>query len=97
MTHGGRPRTHRRLPVVLSAGEVAAIFALIEGEHRLFAQLLYGTRMRITKGLRQRIKDVHFERRTIIVHEGEGAKIARSAVAADSAVARAVRAQYASA
>lgn len=74
MANVGRPRTHRRLPVVLSAEEVAALFALMEGEHRLLAQLLYGTGMRITEGLRLRVKDVDFERRTIIVREGKGGK-----------------------
>ena len=67
MANVGRPRTHRRLPVVLSAEEIVALFALMEGEHRLLGQLLYGTGMRITEGLRLRVKDVDFERRTIIV------------------------------
>ena len=74
MANVGRPRTHRRLPVVLSAEEVAALVSLMEGEHRLFAQLLYGTGMRIAEGLRLRVKDVDFERRTIIVREGKGGK-----------------------
>ena len=49
MTEIGRPRTKRRLPVVLSPDEVARILCLLEGEHRLFAQLLYGTGMRINE------------------------------------------------
>ena len=40
MTEMGRPRTKRRLPVVLSPEEVARIFCFLEGEHRLFAPLL---------------------------------------------------------
>jgi integrase len=40
MTEMGRPRTRRRLPVVLTPDEVARIFCFLEGEHRLFAQLL---------------------------------------------------------
>ena len=44
-------------------------------EHALFAQLLYGTGMRILEGLRLRTKDVDFERGAIIVREaGQGAK-----------------------
>jgi len=74
MTEIGRPRTKRRLPVVLSPDEIARIFCLLEGEHRLFAQLLYGTGMRITEGLALRVKDMDFERRTIIVREGKGGK-----------------------
>lgn len=30
----------------------------MDGEHRLFAQLLYGTSMRLIEGLRLRVKDV---------------------------------------
>ena len=43
-------------------------------EHRLFAELLYGTGMRLMEGLRLRVKDVEFERRAIVVREGKGAK-----------------------
>ena len=70
----GRPRTKRRLPVVLSPDEVARILCFLEGEHRLFAQLLYGTGMRINEGLQLRVKDVDFGRSTIIVREGKGGK-----------------------
>lgn len=68
----GRPRTKRRLPVVLSPDEVARLLCFLDGEHRLFAQLLYGTGMRINEGLQLRVKDLDFERRTIIVREGKG-------------------------
>ena len=70
----GRPRTHRRLPVVLSRGEVSMVFALLEGEQRLLAQLLYGTGMRISEALQLRVKDMDFERSAIVVREGKGAK-----------------------
>lgn len=70
----GRPRTQRRLPVVLDTNEVRRILALIQGEHRLLAQLLYGTGMRITEALRLRVKDVDFGRHTITVREGKGGK-----------------------
>lgn len=43
MTEIGRPRTKRHLPVVLLPDEIARILCLLEGEHLLFAQLLYGT------------------------------------------------------
>jgi integron integrase len=70
----GRPRTQRRLPVVLDSDEVRSIFALMQGEHRLLAQLLYGTGMRITEALQLRVKDIDFHRNTIIVREGKGGK-----------------------
>ncbi len=69
-----RPRTKTRLPVVLSPDEVARILCVLKGEHRLFAQLLYGTGMRINEGLQLRVKDVDFGLSTIIVREGKGGK-----------------------
>lgn len=74
MTEIGVPRVRRRLPVVLSPEEVARILCLLDGEHRLFAQVLYGTGMRINEGLQLRVKDVDFDRGTIIVREGKGGK-----------------------
>ena len=53
----GRPRPSRRLPVVLTPDEVVRILGFLEGEHRLFAQLLYGTGM-ISEGLQLRVKDL---------------------------------------
>ena len=52
----GRPRPSRRLPVVLTPDEVVRILGFLEGEHRLFAQLLYGTGMRISEGLQLRVR-----------------------------------------
>lgn len=69
-----RPRARKRLPVVLSPDEVARILAVMDGEHQLFARLLYGTGLRITEGLQLRVKDVDFARRAIIVREGKGGK-----------------------
>ena len=62
----GRPRPSRRLPVVLTPDEVVRILGFLEGEHRLFAQLLYGTGMRIAEGLQLRVKDLDFDHGTII-------------------------------
>lgn len=69
-----RPQRAPRLPVVLSHDEVARVLAALPDDHRLFGQLLYGTGMRLTEGLRLRVKDIEFERRAIIVREGKGAK-----------------------
>jgi integron integrase len=71
----GRPKPRKRLPVVLSHDEVARLFGHFDqGEHRLFAQLLYGTGMRLTEGLKLRVKDIDFARRAIVVREGKGGK-----------------------
>ena len=70
----GRPQPKQRLPVVLSVEEVSSVLKLLKGEHRLLAQLLYGTGMRITEGLQLRVKDIDFERHTVIVRHGKGGK-----------------------
>ena len=71
----GRPRVPRRLPVVLSVDEVARVLGGIEQpEHRLLAELLYGTGMRLTEALQLRVKDVEFDRGAIVVREGKGGK-----------------------
>ncbi|OHC63694.1 MAG: integrase [Rhodocyclales bacterium RIFCSPLOWO2_02_FULL_63_24] len=64
----------RRLPVVLSRAEVAAMLARLEGSHGLIARLLYGTGLRIMECLRLRVKDVDFERGEILVRDGKGFK-----------------------
>jgi integron integrase len=70
----GRPQRKRRLPVVLSVDEVARVLAALQGEHRLLAQLLYGTGLRITEALQLRVKDLDFECRTLLVRAGKGGK-----------------------
>jgi integron integrase len=69
-----RPAQKRRIPTVLTREEVAALFSFIDGEMALLAKLLYGTGMRLMEGLRLRIKDVDFDRRVIVVRDGQGGK-----------------------
>jgi integron integrase len=64
----------RRLPVVLTAGETAAVLARIPGVQGLVTRLLYGTGMRLMEALRLRVKEIDFARREIVVREGKGAK-----------------------
>lgn len=70
----GRPRSKRRLPVVLTRDEIARVFRWMDGEYRLFAQLLYGTGLRLSEGLQLRVKDLDFDHGAIIVREGKGGK-----------------------
>jgi integron integrase len=70
----GRPVPVRRLPVVLSRDEVAAVLGGLQGVHRVLARLLYGTGMRISEGLQLRVKDVDFAHRALVVREGKGGK-----------------------
>lgn len=64
----------RRLPVVLTPGEVRRLLDQMEGTTRLIGRLLYGTGLRLLEGLRLRVKDVEFERREVVVREGKGSK-----------------------
>lgn len=82
MAEIGRPRSERRLPVVLSMPEVQATLAELDAlpmghqvtPYGLVGRLLYGTGMRLLEGLRLRVKDIEFERRAIVVREGKGLK-----------------------
>ena len=51
-----RPQRKPRLPVVLSIQEVTTVLSLLQGEHRVLAQLLYGTGMRISEALQSGIR-----------------------------------------
>ncbi len=70
----GRPKSRIRLPVVLTHDEVGQVLMALESPHRLLAQLLYGTGMRIMEGVRLRVKDVDFEHQALVVREGKGFK-----------------------
>lgn len=69
-----RAKRQRRLPVVLSKGETAALLRQMSGREALMAGLLYGSGLRLMECMRLRIKDVDFERNEITVREGKGGK-----------------------
>lgn len=69
-----RAKAPSRLPVVLTVAEVEKLLGGMRGTHRLLAELLYGTGMRIMEALRLRVKDVDFGRSEILVRDGKGAK-----------------------
>lgn len=73
-----RAKRPRRLPVVLSREEVAALLAEMEGVTWLMASLLYGSGMRLMECLRLRVQDVDFVRREITVRRGKGGKDRRT-------------------
>ena len=75
MTDMGRPKTPKRLPVVLTEVEVRRVLDRIDDQtHQLMARLLYGTGMRLMECVRLRVKDIEFERREIVVRSGKGDK-----------------------
>ena len=70
----GSPVPKKRLPIVLTHGEVHAVLSHLQGVSGLLARLLYGTGMRLMEGVRLRVKDVDFVRQIIIVRDGKGGK-----------------------
>jgi len=63
-----------RLPTVLSRGEILRIIGGMNGIHKLMAQLLYGSGLRLMECVRLRVKDVDFEYKTLTVRDGKGEK-----------------------
>jgi site-specific recombinase XerD len=71
VTRASRPK---RLPVVLIIGEVRSVLAQLDGTPWLVASLLYGSGLRLTEGLKLRVKDLVVERGELIVRGGKGDK-----------------------
>ncbi|MGH7444937.1 MAG: integron integrase [Longimicrobiales bacterium] len=67
-----RPPKPRRLPIVLSRPEVAAVLAEMRGQQRLVASILYGSGLRLMEALQLRVKDVHLDRHEITIRAGKG-------------------------
>lgn len=74
ITAAVRAKRPERLPVVLTQEEVRRLFRYLHGMPWLVACLLYGSGLRVSEGVRLRVKDLEFERRAIIVRDGKGAK-----------------------
>ena len=74
LTNVTRAERRRRLPVVLSREQVAAVLSGLEGVHWLVGSLLYGGGLRLTEALRLRVKDLALERGELVVRDGKGAK-----------------------
>ena len=70
----GRPKKPKRLPTVLTHGEVQRLFAHLEGTHCLMARLIYGTGLRLMECVRMRVKDLDLGRGEILVRSGKGAR-----------------------
>jgi integrase/recombinase XerD len=69
------PRAEKRLPVVLSTGEVARFFKAIPSlKHRTILMLAYGAGLRIGEAVRVRLLDIDRERNVLRVQQGKGKK-----------------------
>ncbi len=71
LTSAKRPE---RLPTVLTHEETVSVLNQLDGTHKLMAQLLYGSGLRLMECVRLRIKDLDFQYKTITVRDGKGEK-----------------------
>ena len=69
-----RAKRGEKLPVVLSPGEVQALFKHVEGLNLLMLQLLYGSGLRLLELARLRVKDIDFEQNLLFVRGSKGDK-----------------------
>ncbi|KEA62813.1 Integron integrase IntI4 [Marinobacterium lacunae] len=69
-----RSQRQRKLPVVLTTGEVSALLSRLDGHLYLMAALLYGSGLRRIELVRLRVKDIDFDYRQIRVMYGKGGK-----------------------
>jgi integron integrase len=63
-----------RLPTVLTRAETLQVIGQLNGLHKLMAQILYGSGLRLMECIRLRIKDIDFDYKTITVRDGKGEK-----------------------
>jgi integron integrase len=64
----------KRLPTVLTRGEVEQLLSHLDGSLWLVASLLYGSGLRLMEGLRLRVKDLDLDRLQVVVRDGKGHK-----------------------
>jgi integron integrase len=69
-----RAKKPKRLPTVLTKEEVHLLLNCLTNPHRLIAQLLYGSGLRLLECLRLRVKDLDFGQKVILVRDGKGSK-----------------------
>ena len=65
---------YKKLPLVLSAGEIKQIFSRMNGIYRTMAELIYGGGLRLSECLSLRVRDIDFERQCLTVRSGKGNK-----------------------
>jgi len=80
-----RAKQPKRLPVVLSRGEVRRVLDQLDDTYRLIGRLLYGSGLRLLESLRLRVKDVDFALSQVVVRAGKGNKDRRTMLPASLA------------
>ena len=69
-----RAKAPKRLPVVLTRGEVKSLLQKMSGVPQLVCRILYGAGLRLVECLSLRVKDLDFERNELTIRDGKGAK-----------------------
>lgn len=70
-----RTKKEKKLPTVLSKEEVRQMIDLtVNPKHKTMIQLLYGTGMRVSELTHLKMRDIDFNRETIHIVRGKGAK-----------------------
>jgi integron integrase len=69
-----RAKHTKRLPVVLTQGEVAELLKGVRGEAGIVCKLLYGCGLRVAEALALRVNDVDLNGGTVTVRGGKGDK-----------------------
>lgn len=70
-----RPRSERRIPVVLAREEVLMILDAVNNPiHRLMLQLMYSSGLRVSEVINLRVRDVQLYNLTLFVRGGKGRK-----------------------
>ncbi|MBU1187753.1 MAG: integron integrase [Gammaproteobacteria bacterium] len=69
-----RAKRSAKIPVILSVSEVQTVISHLPAQYVLIVKLLYGSGLRISEAARLRVKDVDFNRRSLLVRDGKGAK-----------------------
>ena len=70
-----RPKKEKKLPRVLSVGEVRRLFAVVDNlKHRCILKIIYGGGLRLGEVVNLRLEDIQSDRLQVFVHGGEGKK-----------------------
>lgn len=72
--HMVRAKQTKRLPVVLTASEVAAVLGVMKGPAALVTAMLYGAGLRLMEALTLRVKDVDMDGHQVTLRQAKGKK-----------------------
>jgi integron integrase len=67
-----RANRPKRLPTVLTQGEVLTVLGAMTGVAGLVGRLQYGSGLRLLEALQLRVKDVDFDGKKVVVRDGKG-------------------------